>query len=373
MKYGLRERFTGKLMKIKNQKLKSRQFGFKRKIERSSSIKYRPELDGIRAIAIIFVVLNHSGLLSWGSLGVDIFFVISGYLITDILLKSQNSPSRIKNFYIGRIARLFPVLILYSLIGCIVSSIFLKQWFNISQPLTALLQIKNFFQLDASYRDIWAHTWSLSAEEQFYAIWPFLLFFFIQKIQKKYILIIIIAYILVAHRSLIMMNNLWSDLFNRYFDYGSQVVAVIIRPSEILLGCLITLSRPISRMLIFWLFASATCVAALLGVSLFLTVALATASLLAILEISSPLTKALSWILGRKILVSIGVLSYSIYLWHALIGIVFFEYFGRAIQVKLVTFVLTLIVSYISYIWFEIPIQKILKRKFITKDIVNHS
>jgi peptidoglycan/LPS O-acetylase OafA/YrhL len=103
---------------------------------------------------------------------------------------------------------------------------------------------------------------------------------------------------------------------------------------------------------------------------LFLTVALATASLLAILEISSPLTKVLRWILGRKQLVSIGVLSYSIYLWHALVGIVFFEYFGRAMQVKLITIFFTLIVSYISYTWFEIPIQNILKRKFITNKVV---
>jgi peptidoglycan/LPS O-acetylase OafA/YrhL len=120
-------------------------------------------------------------------------------------------------------------------------------------------------------------------------------------------------------------------------------------------------------MLIFWLFASATCGAALIGLSLFLTVALATATLLTILEISSPLTKAVSWILGRKLLVSIGVLSYSIYLWHALLGIVFFEYFGREIQVKLIIIAFTLIVSYISYNWFEVPIQKILKRKFINK------
>lgn len=66
MKCGLRGRFTGKLMRVKNWEEKTKDRRFIRKIERGSSIKYRPELDGIRAIAVICVVLNHTQFLSWG-------------------------------------------------------------------------------------------------------------------------------------------------------------------------------------------------------------------------------------------------------------------------------------------------------------------
>jgi peptidoglycan/LPS O-acetylase OafA/YrhL len=76
-------------------------------------------------------------------------------------------------------------------------------------------------------------------------------------------------------------------------------------------------------------------------------------------------SKVARGILSRKILVSLGILSYSIYLWHTLIYIVAFEYFGREIQVKLFVIALTLIVSYISYVWFEVPLKALVNRRYI--------
>jgi peptidoglycan/LPS O-acetylase OafA/YrhL len=363
MKYGLSGRFMGKLMRIKQQKVRRKNWGFIQKIERSSSIKYRRELDGLRAIAIIFVVSTHTQLLSWGSLGVDIFFVLSGYLITDVLLNLQSSPIRLKKFYFGRFARLFPVLTLYTLLGSIVSFMLLREWFNFAQPLTALLQIKNFFKLSDSYHDVWAHTWSLSAEEQFYVIWPFLLFLCINRLKRSYFLIFVTVYVFMAHMSLLIANNLWADLLNRSFDYGSQFISVIIRPSEILIGCIITLSRSFPRFIVLWLFATATCITVIFGMSGYLAIALSTATLLAILEMSTSFSRALCWILSRQVFVSIGVLSYSIYLWHVLIYEVVFEYFGYALGIKFIILAITFVVSYISYTCFEMPLQKIINRK----------
>lgn len=354
-------------MWIKTEYVGTKSWRFLRKIERSTSIRYRPELDGIRAIAIICVVLNHLDLFNWGAFGVDVFFVLSGYLITDILINLQSVPSRFKKFYLGRASRLFPVLILYTLVSCIVGFTFLRDFFNFTQPITSLLQIKNFFQLNASYRDLWAHTWSLSAEEQFYAIWPFLLFFFLKKIRKRYFLILITFYILVAHKSLSIVNHLWLDLLGRSFDSAVPVIAVIIRPSEILLGCLISLSRPISRKFIFWLFATVTCGTIIFGLSEFLIVSLATATLLSLLEMPTFLSKLLRGVLSQKLFVSLGILSYSIYLWHSLIFIVAFEYFGIGIVVKVAASALTLITSYVSYGWFEIPLKTLINHKYIKR------
>jgi peptidoglycan/LPS O-acetylase OafA/YrhL len=98
----------------------------------------------------------------------------------------------------------------------------------------------------------------------------------------------------------------------------------------------------------------------------FLTVALATTTLLVLLEMPTLLSKLLRGILIRKMFVSLGILSYSIYLWHSLIFIIAFEYFGRDMQVKLAVTALTLITSYISYGWFEIPLKTRIYRRYIT-------
>lgn len=151
-------------------------------------MQYRPDIDGLRAIAVIFVVLFHAfpGILPGGFIGVDIFFVISGYLITGVILANMQKDSfSFLNFYKRRILRIFPALIIV-LAACCFAGFFLF-WPNEYEALgrhvaggTAFMaNILLYFEM--GYFDAAAHAkpllnlWSLGIEEQFYFIYPLIL------------------------------------------------------------------------------------------------------------------------------------------------------------------------------------------------------
>ena len=153
-----------------------------------SSIKYRAEIDGLRAIAVISVIIYHlnENWLPGGFLGVDIFFVISGFLITGIIITEiqQNSFS-FKQFYIRRIKRIYPAFItVIALVSFIASAIFIYNDFNQLRKTIELATIflSNFYLgLTQGYFDLSAnenpvlHIWSLAVEEQYYLIFPLIL------------------------------------------------------------------------------------------------------------------------------------------------------------------------------------------------------
>jgi peptidoglycan/LPS O-acetylase OafA/YrhL len=146
------------------------------------SPSYLPSLDGLRAISIAFVVAGHVllygpyGKYVSGTTGVHIFFAISGFLITTLLIKERirTGDISLKRFYIRRVLRIFPVAYLYLLV-----LIFLNQVFQLHigflDFLTAFLYIKNMSVIHPTV--VWptVHYWSLSVEEQFYLLFPFLL------------------------------------------------------------------------------------------------------------------------------------------------------------------------------------------------------
>jgi peptidoglycan/LPS O-acetylase OafA/YrhL len=138
-----------------------------------------PSLDGLRAISITLVVLSHLikwkhvslGLLqTYGDLGVHIFFVLSGYLITNLLLREYERSSTIslRDFYIRRAYRIFPAAFVFL---AVVTTIYWREmrWYHVA---AALLYIAN---MDVARPWVFGHLWSLSIEEQFYLLWPFAL------------------------------------------------------------------------------------------------------------------------------------------------------------------------------------------------------
>lgn len=149
---------------------------------------YRPDIDGLRALAVLAVVLFHLSptLLPNGFLGVDIFFVISGFLITTILYREmeQNNFS-FANFYNRRIRRILPVCFVVIVVGLLLTRwIFLsKELYGIANSAVAsVFFLSNiYFARVGGYFDIsteecpFNHIWSLSVEEQFYFIFPLLL------------------------------------------------------------------------------------------------------------------------------------------------------------------------------------------------------
>ncbi|KGF88268.1 acyltransferase family protein [Prochlorococcus marinus] len=154
-----------------------------------SQSKYRPEIDGLRAFAVIAVIINHfnKDLLPSGYLGVDIFFVISGFVITSAAEKeSKNLFDFLSGFYERRIRRLIPGLIFFVLVSSIVICFFnFNSGVSLQTGIASLLGLSNIFLYSKSLDyfglsadlNMFTHTWSLGVEEQFYFLFPFLIWF----------------------------------------------------------------------------------------------------------------------------------------------------------------------------------------------------
>lgn len=172
----------------------------------SNKRAYRPDIDGLRAIAVLSVVLYHYGAfwLPGGFTGVDVFFVISGYLITGILRREVESGEfSLLNFYARRISRIVPALFVV-LVATLVAG-----WFVLmpgdfaelgSSAAYAAIGFGNFFFLgNTGYFDQAAdlqpllHTWSLGVEEQFYFVWPILIFLGLTVLRSRKLLLVMFA------------------------------------------------------------------------------------------------------------------------------------------------------------------------------------
>ncbi len=164
-------------------------------------IQYIPAIDGLRALAVIAVMFYHLG-FSWipgGFLGVDLFFVISGYVITRMLLDSiaQSGGLDLRGFYLARLRRLLPALLFMLTTTIIAVGIWAPDTIKrllIDTPF-ALTGTINWW-LVANEQDYFEsigrppllqHTWSLAVEAQFYLVWPLILYFILKKFGKKHI------------------------------------------------------------------------------------------------------------------------------------------------------------------------------------------
>ncbi len=182
------------------------------KAGRPASLEYRPQIDGLRAVAVGLVIISHYfhfSKIPLGYWGVSLFFVISGFLITRILLihKANATTDRsyfelIKNFYIRRGLRIYPlyyfVIILIFSIACLTQfnlfGIFDRIWWLVFYVIN--VQIFS----DGVWADPFSHFWSLAVEEQFYLFWPFLILF----VPEKKIFAVILIFILVGPLSRVL-------------------------------------------------------------------------------------------------------------------------------------------------------------------------
>lgn len=162
-------------------------------------LSYRPDIDGLRAIAVLLVLFQHIGLslFSGGFIGVDIFFVISGFLITKILVNEiQDNTFKFGSFYKKRIVRLAPALFLVLFVTTIIS-FFIFLPYELLEYIESLMY-STFFLANVYMRqeagDYFSplvdeipllHLWSLGVEEQFYIFWPILLIFIFKYFKAK--------------------------------------------------------------------------------------------------------------------------------------------------------------------------------------------
>ena len=339
------------------------------------SSTYRPEIDGLRALAVLSVLLFHAAVpgFSGGFVGVDIFYVISGFLITSIIAKDVAvGKFSFVSFYDRRIRRIFPALFGVVLFTLLASVLFLapKDFATFGKNLVAMtFFVSNIFFKregavggyfdDSSNSQVLLHTWSLSVEEQFYLFFPtalILLSRFAKKRSREFLALAVVVSFAI---------NIWAT----HTHPRSAFYLLIPRAWELLLGSLLALKAvpPLTNRL-------AREVASLLGLGLIFwavfvfnpetafpgyAVLLPCLGVWLIIYASEHGFCFVRSLLSLKPLVAIGVISYSLYLWHWPI-IVFSKYLSAG-NLSLLTTVLvllsSLLLAFFSYEFIESPFR----------------
>jgi peptidoglycan/LPS O-acetylase OafA/YrhL len=342
-------------------------------------IAYRPGLDGLRALAVAAVFLYHSRIdwLPGGFLGVDLFFVLSGYLITSLLLVEWEARNRIdlRRFWLRRARRLLPALVVVVLGSLALAAIFARQDLahTRSDAVSSLLYYTNWHEIAANHSyfnvmgnpSLLQHLWSLAVEEQFYIVWPLLLVPCLVLLGRKRMPMIVVAGIAASVALMWILFDPGGDPSRVY--YGTDTRAFLL-----LMGILLALVWPwIVRMRravpLLELFGLAALVGTVLlflrmqdfNPTLFRGGDLAAAFCFAVLvaAVAHPKT-GIGEALGVAPLRWVGERSYGIYLWHWPIIVLVAGVNARpSVGVVVGEAALVLAVAAISYKFVEQPIR----------------
>tara|TARA_B100000989_G_C19514096_1_gene460705 strand:+ start:198 stop:2180 length:1983 start_codon:yes stop_codon:yes gene_type:complete len=319
-----------------------------------NSLKYSKEIDGLRAIAVLAVVFFHAGFkyFKGGYVGVDIFFVISGYLITSIIIKDlNNNKFSLINFYERRARRILPALS-FLILFCLPFVWFLMLPYQILEFASSLkfvsLFISNIYFWKAGGNGYFStkidempllHTWSLGIEEQFYFIFPLFLIFF-WKFKKILIIYILIFFFITG-------------IFIAEWGWRNEPIAnFYITPSrawELILGSILALinSYKTFKNNLFSLFGLF-----ILAFSIYyfdenthypsiISLLPLTGTCLIILYTSK--NSLVYKILSFRLFVGIGLISYSLYLWHHPIFV-----FTKLILIEKPSYLATIMMIFLS-------------------------
>ncbi|MFD2189589.1 acyltransferase family protein [Pistricoccus aurantiacus] len=346
-------------------------------------MNYRPEVDGLRAVAVIPVILFHAGfgVVSGGFVGVDIFFVISGYLITGIIYAEIRKKNfSIINFYERRARRILPALFFVSLVSLVLAWNWMlpEEFESLSESLIAVnLFVSNFYYwLDTDYfagaaeMKPFLHTWSLAIEEQFYFIFP-LVMLLLGFLTRPYLLATICLALLASlglaqWASEIHPSTNFYLLPTRAWELlAGSVVAIAMHERRLNvskrlhnLGSLAGLALIVYSILVFdktTPFPSLWAVLPVLGASLIILFART--------------DNIAGRLLSLKPMVGIGLISYSAYLWHQPIFVFARE---RSFDMPshldfLFLSLLSLLLAYITWRFVEQPFRQ--KQRFTRKHI----
>ena len=335
---------------------------------------YYPAIDGLRAIAVLSVLLYHAGFTSafgGGYVGVDIFFVISGYLISSIIYRQRLAGTfSFKDFYTRRLRRIMPPLFVCLLITTVAASrILIQEFQSFCGALgAAVLMVANiWFCFNSGYFDAPAknipllHTWSLGVEEQFYLVFPLLMLLCMRK--KRWIY------------PLLSLCLGASFVANIYYTYNIQTFAFYSlhsRAWELLVGSLLAVHGPFTlsirqcRMCIYGGLGIIALTVVGYGHIYVLFPGLAAVppvagALLCIVGTISSSDKVVCTPLHWKPVVFIGLISYSLYLWHWPILVLYKHatesFTGLPPKTALMLLALIFILAWLSWRYVETPIR----------------
>lgn len=342
------------------------------------TFSYRSEVDGLRAIAVLAVIFFHLGLGAFpgGFVGVDVFFVISGYLITSILYRDILSDQfTFADFYKRRFRRIIPAMLAMVLITTIASLLILdyESLTNYFKSTAAnILFLSNvFFYFDSGYFSAGAetkpllHTWSLAIEEQYYFFFPFLLLLVVKFGKKHKQSALKVGTVLFV----LMIASFIVNVVGINYSLSGTFYLLPFRAWELVLGGILAVPfiKPCHNVRTNNALAVLGCLFIVIAVcfyseeTLFPGFAAALPALGAMLIIYSTKHKntLVYRLLSHKLLVSIGLISYSLYLWHWPIIVLYSKYsiVELTLSEQAALLILIFIVSLLAYYLVEKPLR----------------
>lgn len=340
---------------------------------RSRSLNYMPALDGLRAVAVSMVFVGHAlsqGVPFPGGLGVDVFFVISGFLITRILLRQLDATGTIalRRFYVARLLRLYPAL------AVVVAAVVLLYVVHdrgvpldrVGYAVVAITYLSNIYMtVTGSMIDPLSHTWSLAMEEQFYLLWPPLLLLLTRARLSRRTIVLVVSGLATA--SLVgWVFTSWETPYNP-----------LTRAGGLLVGCataLLVQRRPWHNQMLGHLaslgFVAVICAEIAGVVRRDLSMPIVTALLPFVILLAAfgdgPLVRVLSW----RPLVHLGVISYGVYLWHYPLLYILHGFGIEGWTAAVAAAAATLIVCELSFRFVEAPALR-LKDRLLSSEVRN--
>lgn len=338
------------------------------------NIQYRPDIDGLRAVAVLAVIFFHFNIpgFSSGYVGVDIFFVISGFLITSILTREITAGEfSIWNFYERRIRRIFPMLFFTSIIFLVAGYVFFENvtYKNMAGNIaTSSLFFSNiffqrtspdYFALATSSFKPFLHTWSLSVEEQFYIVFPLLLLFLHKKAKRSVfmplfccLILSLIIYILAAvfypaYVFFLSPGRAWE------FLAGACIATSITKKSISPIAVNVIQIAGMVCLILSFVFFNPSLTAS--GPGVICSVVSASLIIVGGIQQNGWLYQVLSW----EPVVFTGKISYSLYLWHFPVYTFARYLLGDILSVRIKIFLLVVIavLSVITYYFIERPFR----------------
>jgi peptidoglycan/LPS O-acetylase OafA/YrhL len=337
-------------------------------------IVYNPTLDGIRGVGVILVILCHANVFKGGYIGVDLFFVLSGYLISGLLLDEMDTAHTLnfKYFYMRRILRLVPALVaMISVVTIAMTLVSSQKLYNLIDGLISLFYLSDITRALNMNRPNWlAHTWSLAVEEQFYLLWPITLLYLYRRWGRSPRVGVICLGVAAAVMIYRPVLHACGATFERlYYALDTRADGLMIGAAIAVLAPFIPLKHTsmwkcISTLLLLLLIGFSACgnifqdALCWYGFSL-----ISIGGGLLLLGLTQLPPFWLISLLRMKWLVWIGRISYGLYLWHApLMSYLLLERHMKAWQIALIGIPVSFALAIISYYLIEIPFLRLKKR-----------
>lgn len=352
------------------------------------NLKYYKNLDGTRGIAALMVVFFHfftypnslylenlnfyQKIFEFGQHGVSLFFVLSGFVITRILIHTKSSKDYFYRFYKRRILRIFPLYYFFLFVFYLFPLVIGEQTVNFKQQLPFYFYLQNLTNILNIEATGPPHYWSLAVEEHFYMIWPLVLFF----IDKKHLGKLILLYILFT-------------FFLKYYMLNEGITInkfTLTRMDQIMMGSYLAILE------IKGFFKEKYALKKMIGAGLLIVpIAVATYLLSGVYPFAKEMFKypilgilffsiigslicmnernLINRILSSSLFQYLGKISYGIYVWHILVLIFLYKFFSfENLLVDLVlTIGLTILLAHLSYYYFEVYFLKLKDKSFELK------